>query len=116
MTETAADNVRMVCAARDTERIREYLEQLLPAGVSDQCASELSGGMCRRVAVARAILAGGSLLILDEPFRGLDTENKKRLAAFILKHQAGRSLIVTAHDESEAALLEPEETVYFRGQ
>ncbi|MCM1103745.1 MAG: ATP-binding cassette domain-containing protein [Clostridium sp.] len=111
MTETAADNVRMVCDARDAGRIRDCLEQILPAGVSGRCVSELSGGMCRRVAVARAVLAGGDLILLDEPFRGLDAENKKKLAAFILQNQADRVLIFTAHDEAEAALLEPEKTV-----
>ncbi len=107
LTETAESNVRMVGDGKEAGRIRECLDSLLPAGAADQTASELSGGMMRRTAVARAVLAGGELLLLDEPFRGLDAENKKKLAAFILENQAGRILIVTAHDESEAALLNP---------
>lgn len=111
LTETAESNVRMVSDEKETGRIRECLDSLLPAGAADQTAAELSGGMMRRTAVARAVLAGGELLLLDEPFRGLDAENKKKLAAFILKNQAGRILIMTAHDESEAALLNPEKIV-----
>lgn len=111
LTETAESNVRMVSDEREAGRIRECLDSLLPAGAADQTAAEFSGGMMRRTAVARAVLAGGDLLLLDEPFRGLDAENKKKLAAFILKNQAGRILIMTAHDESEAALLNPEKIV-----
>lgn len=111
LTETAEENVRMVSDGKETGRIRECLDSLLPAGTADQAAAELSGGMMRRTAVARAVLAGGDVLLLDEPFRGLDAENKKKLAAFILKNQAGRILIMTAHDESEAALLKPEKIV-----
>lgn len=111
MTETAYHNVRMVCGAQNVGRIRECMEQILPVGAADQRAAELSGGMMRRTAVARAVLAGGDLLVLDEPFRGLDAENKRKLAAFILNNQADRTLIFTAHDESEAALLAPEKTV-----
>lgn len=111
MTETAYHNVRMVCDAQNVGRIRECMEQILPAGAADQRAAELSGGMMRRTAVARAVLAGGDLLLLDEPFRGLDAENKRKLAAFILNNQADRTLIFTAHDELEAALLAPEKIV-----
>lgn len=111
LTETAESNVRMVSDEREAGRIRECLDSLLPAGAADQTAAEFSGGMMRRTAVARAVLAGGDLLLLDEPFRGLDAENKKKLAAFIIKNQAGRILIMTAHDESEAALLNPEKIV-----
>lgn len=111
MTETAYHNVRMVCDAQNVGRIRECMEQILPAGAVDQRAAELSGGMMRRTAVARAVLAGGDLLILDEPFCGLDAENKRKLAAFILNNQAYRMLIFTAHDESEAALIGPEKIV-----
>lgn len=111
LTETAEFNVRMVTDGKETGRIRECLDSLLPIGAADQAAAELSGGMMRRTAVVRAMLAGGDLLILDEPFRGLDAENKKKLAAFILKNQAGRILIMTAHDESEAALLDPKKII-----
>lgn len=111
MAETAYHNVRMVCDAQNVGRIRECMEQILPAGAADQRAAALSGGMMRRTAVVRAVLAGGDLLILDEPFRGLDAENKRKLAAFILNNQADRTLIFTTHDESEAALLAPEKIV-----
>lgn len=109
--QTAVDNVRMVCAGENKERIREYLELLLPAGTADQPAAELSGGMQRRTAVARAALAGGGMLVLDEPFSGLDMENRRRLAAFLIENQGGRVLIFAVHDEAEAALLSPDETI-----
>lgn len=114
--ETAEDNVRMVCEIQNEGRIRECLDMLLPSGTSDRKASELSGGMCRRTAVARAVLAGGDVLLLDEPFRGLDAENKKKLAAFILKEQADRVILFTSHDEAEAKLLLPEQVIRLVGE
>lgn len=111
LSETAENNVRMVCAKEFEGQIRECLETLLPAGAFAQPAAELSGGMRRRTAVARAALAGGGLIVLDEPFGGLDSENRKRLAAFVLEHQGNRVLIVTAHDEAEAALFLPDQTI-----
>ena len=114
MTQTTEDNVRMVCDGKNVGRIRECLDLLLPDKTAKQPAAQLSGGMMRRTAVIRAVLAGGDLLLLDEPFRGLDTENKKRLAAFILKNQENRTLIVTAHDESEASLFAPEKNVFLQ--
>ena len=69
----------------------------------DSYHAELSGGMCRRVAIARAMHFGGDVLLLDEPFKGLDGELKVRVA----EHTRGRfGLIVAAvHSKEEAELL-----------
>ncbi len=67
--------------------------------------SELSGGMRRRVALLRAVLADGEILILDEPFAGLDEENRIRCAAYILDRLCGRTLLVTTHREEDVQLL-----------
>lgn len=64
----------------------------------------LSGGMRRRVAIARALCTPSDLLILDEPFNGLDDTTKKQTAEVILKEWKGAILAVT-HLPEEAALL-----------
>ena len=66
-------------------------------------AKDLSGGMSRRVALVRALLAEHELLILDEPLKGLDECTKERVIG-LLKEETGTVLMVT-HDPEEARLL-----------
>lgn len=58
----------------------------------------MSGGMRRRVALARAVAAGGDLLLLDEPFNGLDPENIAKAGECIVN--AGfRTIVVVSHSQ-----------------
>ncbi|NLT58366.1 MAG: ABC transporter ATP-binding protein [Clostridiales bacterium] len=66
---------------------------------------ELSGGMRRRVALARALLPNSAFLALDEPFKGLDEETRRQAAATVLAHTGGKTLLLITHDEREAQLL-----------
>lgn len=66
----------------------------------------LSGGMKRRVAVARAVAAKSPLLLLDEPFSGLDEATKALTARFILQNATESILVAVTHDPQEAALLD----------
>ena len=93
----AVRNVR-ACVQETEEHIREALLSLLPEEALSKPVSGLSGGMRRRVSVVRACLAGGELLIMDEPFAGLDAETRENTLAFILAHQNGRVLVISAHD------------------
>ena len=63
---------------------------------------ELSGGMKRRVAIARALAYQGDILFLDEPFTGLDDENKRIAARAML--EAHIPILVITHDDAEAEL------------
>ncbi|MBR5278377.1 MAG: ABC transporter ATP-binding protein [Clostridia bacterium] len=65
----------------------------------------LSGGMRRRVAIARALLAQFDLLVLDEPFKGLDDATRERVAAVILTYCKNKTLIVSTHNIRDVALL-----------
>ena len=71
--------------------------------------AELSGGMAQRTAIARAFLfseeRGGNLVILDEPFRGLDPESKATVATAITKRFSARHVLLITHDSSDAAML-----------
>ena len=65
----------------------------------------LSGGQTRRVSLARALLAKGELLILDEPFTGLDDSTRQLCAAAIRDYRQGRTLVAVTHNLDDVPLL-----------
>ena len=103
---SAARNVRLTAPASVTdEQIRSALSELGLAQEGEKRVSEFSGGMRRRVAVIRAALFRPQLLLLDEPFKGLDEEMRARTAAFLRRNCAQATTILVTHDETEAALM-----------
>ncbi len=92
--------------AQTIEYVRREASRILPEDSLTKPVRELSGGMRRRVAFLRAVLSPAELLVLDEPFTGLDEENRARSAAYLTEHLAGRTLIVTTHREDDVALLQ----------
>ena len=102
----AEGNVRLVTGgAMSPEEIRAHLTELGLGGCLAQPAAELSGGQRRRVAIARAVCFGGGLLLLDEPFKGLDAETRQQAAAYILRHRNGAAVVCVTHDREDAAAL-----------
>lgn len=103
---SAARNVALGC--RRPPPREDVLRALDAVGLresADVPARELSGGMARRAALVRALMAPGELVLLDEPFSGLDWVNLHRVAAFIRAAHAGRTLIAVVHGvDAEAAL------------
>ncbi len=61
----------------------------------------LSGGMKRRVAILRALLSNADLLLLDEPFKGLDQGTKQMVMEQVLHHAKGKTLILVSHLQEE---------------
>lgn len=70
-------------------KLEEYLRK--PTG-------KLSGGTKRRVALARALSCDYDILLLDEPFTGLDKENKQRVAKAIIDFAGGKTVLIATHD------------------
>ncbi len=100
---TAAANVALVSKASGSE-IEELLLQLgIPAESLPQPVSTYSGGMNRRVALARALLAEYDVLFLDEPYKGLDEETRGRVMEIVEKHTKGKTVLLITHDKDEAA-------------
>ena len=64
-----------------------------------------SGGMRRRVAIARALAAEYDLLLLDEPFSGLDGDTRTQVIDVIRARSAGKTVLCVSHDETDAARL-----------
>jgi len=73
--------------------------------VFDQFPRELSGGMRRRVAIARALSAESRWLALDEPFNGIDAENREQIAARIRQYAVDRPVVLVTHHPEEIELL-----------
>jgi len=63
---------------------------------------DLSGGQRRRVAIVRALMADADLVVLDEPFKGLDADGKNVLMAYVQERRAGRTMLLITHDPAEA--------------
>ena len=57
----------------------------------------MSGGMKRRVSLVRAMEAGAQCVLLDEPFTGLDEENREKAYEYIRTHANGRIIMIATH-------------------
>lgn len=70
-------------------------------GLSDEDINrpvkELSGGMKRRTAVVRALCTDFGMLLLDEPFEGIDEENRRKTAELIRRHTEGKTVLLVTH-------------------
>ena len=103
---SAIENVKIAAPRRTVEEIRKTLSSLLlEKEAQEKPVCELSGGMRRRVAIARALLAEGELLLMDEPFKGLDESTRDAVIAYVKEAVAGRTVILVTHDEEEATSL-----------
>ena len=86
--------------AGSAEKAEEILKKLGLGDDLDTKAKELSGGMARRVAAARALAREADTYIFDEPLTGLDGENAERTAEVIEEYTEGKLLIVVTHDNN----------------
>ena len=88
------------------ERMETYLHEMNLWKVRDQPALRLSGGMKRRLMIARSLMNEPKLLILDEPTAGVDIESRHTLWHFLAKlNQQGTTIILTTHYLEEAEQL-----------
>lgn len=110
---TALDNVRLVLPledgdkAGDIEAAREILDEIGLRGFEDAYPGQLSGGMRRRVALARAFSVNPALLLMDEPFASLDAPLAWRLRGRLhaLWRRRRSTVLFVTHDLNEALSL-----------
>ncbi len=105
------ENVRFGLARRGNgdprERARQALAQVGMAGYCDSYPHALSGGQQQRVALARALAPQPGLMLLDEPFSGLDSQLRHKIrddTLHVLK-TAGTATLLVTHDPEEAMFL-----------
>lgn len=88
------------------ERAEKYLRQLGLWDKRDTQSRSLSGGMKRRLMIARALVHEPELLILDEPTAGVDIELRRSMWDFLIQlNEAGKTIILTTHYLEEAESL-----------
>jgi len=103
---TPLDNVMMTADRRVTgAKAKKELCRLLPEGAINRPVHTLSGGMKRRVAVCRALLAPYDILLMDEPFTGLDEDTRKGVIGYIREKTVGKTVILSTHQEEDVEAL-----------
>ena len=99
-------NLRFVCRQRLSDaELSAYAATLLSQNALSQPVCEFSGGMKRRVAILRAILAPTDIILMDEPFTGLDADTRQLTIDLVKELCAGKLLIIATHAEDDAELL-----------
>ena len=103
---SAAENVALVLEHPNRAAVAKELGAVgLDAEAIARPVRELSGGQRRRVAIARALSGDADLIVLDEPFTGIDVETKPELIAYVRGRLGGRTMLLITHDRSEATQL-----------
>ena len=92
---SAVKNVELVTGS--AYAAREALKELLRAEDIEKPCRELSGGMKRRVALVRAMVTGADLILLDEPYNGLDEENRARVTAYLEAKGKNSIVLIATH-------------------
>jgi len=103
----ALKNISLVCDKLiEKEYILQELQQLGIEESTGKPVRDFSGGMRRRVAIIRALLAKSDLVIMDEPFRGLDIDLKEKVIKYIKEKTKGKTVIVVTHEIEDVMQLE----------
>ena len=100
---TALKNVMLAMEHPSQEEARILLDALEIGDSADAYPAVLSGGMKRRVALARAIAFSPDVLLLDEPFSGIDEQIKGRISPFIQK--SAPLIIFSTHNVKDAGMM-----------
>ncbi len=90
----AVTNVTMVSKKIFRETVTEELLKLLPEDVIYKPVSELTEGQRRMVCIARACCIPNDVLIMDEPFKGLDESDRKKAIDFVRDKQGSGALVI----------------------
>ena len=95
---TALENVSEVS---DTDTAKHYLNLMGLGNDLDKYPAELSGGMKQRVSIARALAYSPDLVLMDEPFKGLDPERRREVSDAVFAELKGKSVIMVTHDTAD---------------
>lgn len=99
---SAVENVRLGRKDATREEARVLLCALGLCEDMEKPVSALSGGMRRRVSIARALIADADTVLLDEPFSALDDDTKASVMHYTKEALAGKTVLLITHDADEA--------------
>jgi ABC-type Mn2+/Zn2+ transport system ATPase subunit len=92
-------NVLRIPRSIDKQAVRESLERVQMWDLRDRQIGELSGGQKKRTFFARALAQQAQVLLLDEPFAGVDVKTEKMLIDLLLQlRQLGHTILISTHD------------------
>ena len=101
--EDAFSNLSLVLKTKmSLEQMRQEYARIGLVDYEGKPVAEFSGGMKRRVAIVRAVCAEARLVLMDEPYKGLDEESKKQAIRYVREKTAGRTVLMVTHDRLEA--------------
>lgn len=99
---SAIKNVELVCKKEFSKD--KLIGDFTQVGLQDfknKEVSRLSGGMKRRVAIVRAVFVESDIILMDEPFKGLDAEIKSKVIEYIKDKSKGKTVIIVTHNVDE---------------
>lgn len=105
------ENIRLVNRRLPDSEILSLLQKSGIEQYAEKKPAHLSGGEQRRAAIVRALAAPYDLLLLDEPFSGLDKEAKKKMIQLIKEKTEDKTVLLVSHNLEDTALLECKKTI-----
>lgn len=97
-------NLLRIPQASDRHMVAESLERVQMTPFKNRQIGELSGGQKKRAFLARALAQQGSVILLDEPFTGVDVKTEKAIAELLLElREQGHTILVSTHDLNSVA-------------
>ena len=99
---TVLENLRLVAPERPDTELIALLGELGLSGWENARPGKLSGGMRRRAAIARALVFHSPLVIMDEPFKGLDEATRARVIDETRRLCRGKTVLMVTHEAAEA--------------
>ena len=102
---SASVNLEILFKTNKKESAKKYLEMLSLVGEENTPVTHMSGGMQRRVAIAKALAIDADIYILDEPFKGFDPALKKSIMDLFIEIAKTRLVILVTHNISDALIM-----------
>ena len=92
-------NLLRIPSAKDKRLVMESLERVGLSESRHRQIGELSGGQKKRAFLARALAQQGKVILLDEPFTGVDVKTEKRIIDLMIQlREEGHTILVSTHD------------------
>lgn len=112
---TIADNVKLVAKNKSEDNIDKYIKLVHLGRFKNAYPKELSGGMKKKLSLARALAAEPEFIIMDEPFSSLDYQAKEKLYEEFLNivKFSNKTVLLVTHDIEEAIFLSNRVVVFF---